>query len=754
MVTAISAAAALREPGGMLVARSSATAEDLPGASFAGQYRSYLGVADDAALDRAIRLVWASLWYPEARAYRRFHGIGSEGLAMAVLVMRQVPAESAGVAFTVDPAGAAGFVRVETVPGLGEGLVSGAVTPAVHLVPRPATGSLRDGVTDRVGDRVTDGVTDPLAAEVAALALRIEAAFGQPQDVEWARDAAGLWVLQARPVTGGSGAGDGFDTARAEDRRWTTSGIVEMVPGVLPPLRWEVTRLLLEEALRQQEDRQGVLPIDALAGRDLLGRVRGRAALDADLVDRLRANAERQVGRLASLRAAGAGVVARRRALWEAGTSTVAAQELLSVAPDLASLSRPALLAFRRRVIDLVGRAMAAEVAVAAEALAAYSRLEQTLAHHLEDADARSWAARVTARPGGTVAGWPQQALIEALRQAPADALAALVAADGWESARDSLAVVAGGPALAERLEAVVRGAGSAAVVGGPTWDERPAALWPPLRALAAQVGDGRLPRRPDPGQATALDDLLDGLAANPEWRQTRLLTLQVADLRRPLIRRQAEDAADLLERRERAKAGVLALGGVLRRVHLELGRRLAEQGSLEQAEDVELLGERELRGALAASAGAASDPRPTPTLAELARRRRWLARCEEAGPLPAEWSGEPPRPSAGPRSRAKSSAAGAPRRGGSPGRCACWSQATRAGWCAVRCWWPARPTPPGPRCSWWRRRSSLRRAGRSRMPPSWRASWASPPSYTCRASLRGWPVRPPWSPSTGTPEP
>lgn len=631
VAAAIAAACSLRDPGGLLVARSSATAEDLPGASFAGQYRSYLGVPDDAGLGRAIRLVWASLWYPEARAYRRFHGIAEQGLAMAVVVMRQVPAQSAGVAFTVDPAGATGFVRVETVPGLGEGLVSGAVTPAVHLVPRRATGM---GAEPEV---------DPLAAEVAALALRVEAAFGEPQDVEWARDAAGLWVLQARPATGGSGAGDGFDTAGAEDRRWTTSGIAEMVPGVLPPLRWEVVHLLLEEAVRQQEDRHGVLPVDALAGRDLLGRVRGRAALDADLVERLSANARRRVGRLASLGVAGAGLVARRRALWEAGTTTVAAQELLSLAPELASLPDMALLAFRRRVIDLTGRAMTAEVAVAAEALAAYARLERTLTHHLEDAEARSWAARVTARPGGTVAGWPQQALAEALRAAPADAVAALAAADGWASARASLAGEAGGPALIDRVEAVIRGAGSAAVVGGPTWDERPALLWPPLRALAAQVGDGRLASRPEPGEATALDDLLDGLAANPEWRQTRLLTLQVADLRRPVIRRQAEDAADLLERRERAKAGVLALGGVLRRVHLEAGRRLAERGRLEQAEDVELLGERELRDALAGPTGAAHGPRPSPTQAELARRRRWLARCEEAGPLPAEWSGGPP---------------------------------------------------------------------------------------------------------------
>lgn len=607
------AGAAVRAPGGLVAARSSATAEDLHGTSFAGQYRSFLELADDDALERAVRLVWASLWHPAPRTYRRFHGIDDADLAMAVIVMRQVPADSAGVAFTVDPGGTPEVVRVEAVTGLGEQLVSGAVTPTVHLVPRRGPNA---------GD-------DELAAEVAAVALRVEDAFGEPQDVEWARDPDGLWLLQARPVTTGAPSvdDDGFDTPDAASRRWTTTGIAEMVPGVLPPLRWDVCRLLLEEALRHHEGLLGVLPVDALTERSLVGRVRGRAALDADLLDQMEAGTIAGPGRTAALRRTGVVLRARRRAQWEAGTVTVAAVELASLAPDLTAIDDRSLLALRRRLIDLAGRAMAAEAAEAAAAVTAVHRLEGLLAKHLEPDEAAAWTRRVTARPGGTVAGWPAQALIAALRDAPPDAVAALADAASWPAGLAALDGTEGGAELARALRAAIHTAGSSAVPTGPTWEERPEPWWPALRALAADARDGALPAPPDPTLPTPLDDLLDGLAANPDWRQTRLVTMQVVDIRRSTIRRQAEEASDLLERRERTKAAVLSLGGAIRRVHLELGRRLAERGQLEDADDVELLGERELVAAVGERQG--------PTLAELARRRRWLARREEDGPLP-----------------------------------------------------------------------------------------------------------------------
>lgn len=614
------AGAAARRPGGMVAARSSATAEDLHGTSFAGQYRSFLELVDDAALERAVRLVWASLWHPAPRTYRRFHGVDETDLAMAVIVMRQVPADSAGVAFTVDPGGTPDVVRVEAVTGLGEQLVSGAVTPTVHLVPRNEASR-----------------ADPLAAEVAALALRVEDAFGEPQDVEWARAPEGLWLLQARPVTTGAAVvdDDGFDTPDAASRRWTTAGIAEMVPGVLPPLRWEVCRLLLEEALRHHEGVLGVLPVAALAERSLVGRIRGRAALDADLLDQMEAATIAGPGRSAALRRTGVMLRSRRRAQWESGTVTVAAVELAALAPDPATLDDPGLLALRRRLIDLAGRAMAAEAAEAAAAVTAVHRLEDLLAKHLEPAEAAAWTQRVTARPGGTTAGWPAQALVASLRDAPPTALDVLAEAPSWPAALAALDHTSGGAELAGALADAVRTAGSSAVPTGPTWEERPDQWWPALRGLAVDAGHGTLPPPPDPSAPTPLDDLLDGLAANPDWRQTRIVTMQIVDIRRSAIRRQAEEAADLLERRERTKAAVLSIGGAIRRAQLELGRRLTERGRLEVADDVELLGERELVAAVAARGG--------PTLAELARRRRWQARQEADGPLPQHFEGRAP---------------------------------------------------------------------------------------------------------------
>lgn len=132
--------------GGPVAVRSSATVEDMAAASFAGQYRSSLDVQGDDAVLRAVRLTWASLWHPAPCAYRRLHGIAGDGIGMAVVLLRMVPARTAGVVFTVDPGGAGDQVRVEAVTGLGVSLVSGARTPECGWFPgsrSTATGGRR-----------------------------------------------------------------------------------------------------------------------------------------------------------------------------------------------------------------------------------------------------------------------------------------------------------------------------------------------------------------------------------------------------------------------------------------------------------------------------------------------------------------------------------------------------------------------------------------------------------------------------------
>src|SRR6267143_187790 len=174
--------------------RSSATAEDLPDASFAGQQDTTLGVlGEDAVLD-AVRRCWASLWNDRAVAYRKTHGVPAHGLRLAVVVQRMVDAQIAGVLFTADPiTGRRHRAAIEAVRGLGEQLVSGAVNPD-HYIVNSRSGS----VLERRGDILSDAQLRELAAEGA----RIEEHFGRPQDIEWAIDRNGkLWIVQSRDIT-------------------------------------------------------------------------------------------------------------------------------------------------------------------------------------------------------------------------------------------------------------------------------------------------------------------------------------------------------------------------------------------------------------------------------------------------------------------------------------------------------------------------------------------------------------------------
>jgi pyruvate,water dikinase len=186
---------AYRALGASAVAvRSSATAEDLPDASFAGQQDTVLGVrGEDAVLD-AVRKCWASLWNDRAVAYRQTHDVPARGLRLAVVVQRMVEAQSAGVLFTADPiTGRRRRAAIEAVRGLGEQLVSGAVNPDHFLV------NTRSGaVLQRRGDILSDAQL----RELAALGARIEEHFGRPQDIEWAIDREGkLWIVQSRDIT-------------------------------------------------------------------------------------------------------------------------------------------------------------------------------------------------------------------------------------------------------------------------------------------------------------------------------------------------------------------------------------------------------------------------------------------------------------------------------------------------------------------------------------------------------------------------
>ena len=183
--------------GGRVAVRSSATAEDLPNASFAGQQDTYLDVVGEEALLEAVRRCWASLWNERAVVYRHANGIEDAGVHLAVVVQRMVDAAAAGVLFTADPVtGRRRRATIDAVAGLGEKLVSGVVDPEHYVVDTP---------TGRVVERPPAEafvLSDPELQALASIGDRVESHFGTPQDIEFALDRGRrLWLVQSRAIT-------------------------------------------------------------------------------------------------------------------------------------------------------------------------------------------------------------------------------------------------------------------------------------------------------------------------------------------------------------------------------------------------------------------------------------------------------------------------------------------------------------------------------------------------------------------------
>ncbi|MDQ0851787.1 phosphohistidine swiveling domain-containing protein [Arthrobacter sp. B3I9] len=186
----------------VVAVRSSATAEDLPSASFAGQQDTYLDVVGAAAVVDAVRGCWASLWNDRAVAYRSANGVSHSGAGLAVVVQRQVDAATAGVLFTANPVTG---TRTETVidasPGAGQAVVSGMVNPD-HFVLETATAKVLHITRGGSEPRRPASLDDAQLGELTALGSGVQRLFGNPQDAEWVIDAGGkIWLTQSRPIT-------------------------------------------------------------------------------------------------------------------------------------------------------------------------------------------------------------------------------------------------------------------------------------------------------------------------------------------------------------------------------------------------------------------------------------------------------------------------------------------------------------------------------------------------------------------------
>jgi len=225
--------------------RSSALDEDGPTASFAGQHETILDVVGIDAVLAAIERTWSSLHAPAALAYRRAHGLPLDGLALAVLVQRLVPADRSGVAFSVDPvSGRSDRIVVNASWGLGESMVNGTVTPDTWHLDKDTLAVVEERIASKERMTIAGGegareVAVPgflrerpsldaeLRDEVAALARRLETEKGWPVDLEFACAGDRLFLLQCRPVTTRPGEVAAPDVRDTLPDPWSEPGDVE-----------------------------------------------------------------------------------------------------------------------------------------------------------------------------------------------------------------------------------------------------------------------------------------------------------------------------------------------------------------------------------------------------------------------------------------------------------------------------------------------------------------------------------------------
>jgi pyruvate,water dikinase len=200
--------------------RSSATAEDLPSASFAGQHDTYLNVRGDRDLIERVRACWASLFTDRAILYRAQNGFPHRSVELSVVVQRMIFPDVAGILFTADPVtGSRRTVSIDASFGLGEALVSGLVSADLYKIdkktgavleariadklialrPAPGGGTVRENLSDE--QRKARVLGDEQARALAELGARVEAHYGSPQDIEWGIAGNEIVLLQTRPIT-------------------------------------------------------------------------------------------------------------------------------------------------------------------------------------------------------------------------------------------------------------------------------------------------------------------------------------------------------------------------------------------------------------------------------------------------------------------------------------------------------------------------------------------------------------------------
>lgn len=557
--------------------RSSGVAEDLPEASFAGQYESHLNVQGVDEVCRAVLDCVASASSDRVESYRQGHGNGNRGIAVLIQIM--VPADSAGIAFSANPiTGDRDEVIVNAVAGLGDRLATGEATPEEWVV--------RNGEV-KSPSAPANSIDSEMAARIAGMATDLESQLGTPQDIEWAVTGGELFLLQSRPITA---LPIEPDLEVPDDGTWTKD--VAHYPEAMSPFGASVYLPALDAGIRNMCSEFGLL-VEGVDNVSLGGEVYGKVTpvggkegppppwwlmgVLTRVVPPLRERVKAARGAIESgsleelprrweeeWRDAFKAEIEERRSVDLESLTDDEMIEELEKAKDL--LHRGQLLHFRLFIPYVVGVHRLVEVS---ERLLGWTT-DETMRLLSGLSEASSEPARELERLAQRIRNTPGAA--DALKQCGTDVERALGEVD---------------TELADQVAEYRHGYGFRAVgydPGSPTIGERPSVFARNLKQAVASDDEGQSP---------------DEIRAEAE-----------AEARSLLEEREESAVADLEEALEQARAvyylredNILwtdnVPNAVIRRVTLEIGRRLAARGQLLRREDVSFLKRDELIEAL-----------------------------------------------------------------------------------------------------------------------------------------------------------
>ncbi|WP_406841154.1 rifamycin-inactivating phosphotransferase [Streptomyces sp. AHU1] len=585
--------------------RSSATAEDLPTASFAGQQDTYLNVVGPAEILRHISRCWASLFTERAVIYRRRNGIDDRTVHMAVVVQRMVFPDASGILFTADPV--TGNRKVATVDagfGLGEALVSGLVNPdvfkvrdgevvartisakrrAVHAVP---TGGTREVAVDEESQE-RPALTDEQAVRLVRLGRRIEAHFGRPQDIEWCLVDDGFRIVQSRPVT------TLFPVPESDDQEnhvYVSVGHQQMMTDPMKSLGLSMWRLT---AMVPMHEAGGRLFVDVAprlaspASRAALLDVMGRG--DPLVRDALETVLGHEDG-LPSPPDTGPGGPPVADASIPAEADPAIVTELIersraSVAAlerDIRTKTGPALFEFLLEAFEEHKRVLGDPLNIRAimAGMEATWWLNDKLLEWLGEKNAAD--TLTLSAPDNITSEMGLELLDVADVIRPHPEVVAFLQGVEDEGFLDELVKLPGGTEARDAIEAYLDRYGMRCVgeidITRPRWRERPTTLVPVILDNVRNFGPGAAERRFEQGLRKAREKEREVLS--------RLRSLPDGERRADATKRMIDQVRAFAGYREYPKYGIVSRSFVYKRALLEEAERLVRSGVLREKEDV-----------------------------------------------------------------------------------------------------------------------------------------------------------------------